>query len=260
MIDKRKIKKIIVSLILSIFFILIVASITIISIKAHKRTKKRVNELIKIVNITKNVVTFNNDITKLPKAKGNLRLIQRSSIAILKRFDEIAKKHNIKYWLDWGTLLGAVRHGGFIPWDDDIDICMEKEEYDKFLPILNEEFSGNGFEVKTTEITRLFYKDTPTQVDIFVLSKSSSEMLVHKSDGPTDILFKPSDIYPLKKIKFEGIDFYVPNETEYYLYSLYGDYMSYPSSMEQHGDILMRLKRDTYKDTMELIKMCNVGE
>ena len=225
MINNRKTKKIIVSLILSIFFILIVASITIISIKAHKRTKKRVNELIKIVNITKNVVTLNNDITKLPKAKGNLRLIQRSSIAILKRFDEIAKKHNIKYWLDWGTLLGAVRHGGFIPWDDDIDICMEKEEYDKF-----------------------------------VLNKSSSEMLVYKSDGPTDILFRPSDIYPLKKIKFEGIDFYVPNETEYYLYSLYGDYMSYPSSMEQHGDILMRLKRDTYKDTMELIKMYNVGE
>ena len=172
MINNRKTKKIIVSLILSIFFILIVASITIISIKAHKRTKKRVNELIKIVNITKNVVTLNNDITKLPKAKGNLRLIQRSSIAILKRFDEIAKKHNVKYWLDWGTLLGAVRHGGFIPWDDDIDICMEKEEYDKFLPILNKEFSGNGFEVKTTEITRLFYKDTPAQVDIFVLNKS----------------------------------------------------------------------------------------
>ena len=105
MINNRKTKKIIVSLILSIFFIFIVASITIISIKAHKRTKKRVNELIKIVNITKNVVTLNNDITKLPKAKGNLRLIQRSSIAILKRFDEIAKKHNIKYWLDWGTLL-----------------------------------------------------------------------------------------------------------------------------------------------------------
>ena len=243
MINNRKTKKIIVSLILSIFFILIVASITIISIKAHKRTKKRVNELIKIVNITKNVVTLNNDITKLPKAKGNLRLIQRSSIAILKRFDEIAKKHNIKYWLDWGTL-----------------ICMEKEEYDKFLPILNEEFIGNGFEVKTTEITRLFYKDTPAQVDIFVLNKSSSEMLVYKSDGPTDILFRPSDIYPLKKIKFEGIDFYVPNETEYYLYSLYGDYMSYPSSMEQHGDILMRLKRDTYKDIMELIKMYNVDD
>ena len=85
-------------------------------------------------------------------------------------------------------------------------------------------------------------------------------MLVYKSDGPTDILFRSSDIYPLKKIKFEGIDFYVPNETEYYLYSLYGDYMSYPSSMEQHGDIVIKLKGDTYKDTIELIKMYNVGE
>lgn len=68
-----------------------------------------------------------------------LRKAQLRMLDILIAVDKICRKHNIPYWLDYGTLLGAVRHGGFIPWDDDLDISMMKEDYDRFLAIASKE-------------------------------------------------------------------------------------------------------------------------
>lgn len=55
---------------------------------------------------------------------SDLRKAQLKMLELLKFLNKICTENNLTYWLDSGTLLGAVRHGGFIPWDDDIDVCM----------------------------------------------------------------------------------------------------------------------------------------
>ena len=61
------------------------------------------------------------------------------SLDVLAEIDQICTAHNITYYADWGTLLGAVRHGGFIPWDDDLDICMKRDDYIRFREVADAE-------------------------------------------------------------------------------------------------------------------------
>lgn len=82
-----------------------------------------------------------------PTADENLRIMQLCDVALLKILDRIFKKHQMTYWLDFGTLLGAHRHKGFIPWDDDLDISMPREDYDKLLDALNEELDKSVFDI-----------------------------------------------------------------------------------------------------------------
>lgn len=67
-----------------------------------------------------------------------LRTYQLYLLDMLKDFDQICKNLGLKYWLSSGTLIGAARHGGFIPWDDDIDVEMLKEDYEKLLATFKE--------------------------------------------------------------------------------------------------------------------------
>lgn len=69
-----------------------------------------------------------------------------AQMEVLLVVDEICRKHDLPYFAYAGTLLGAVRHGGFIPWDDDIDICMKRSDYDKLIKILPTELP-RGFVV-----------------------------------------------------------------------------------------------------------------
>lgn len=58
---------------------------------------------------------------------------QKQLFKLLSEIDDICKRHDIEYFLDQGTILGVVRHGGFLPWDNDLDICMTEPNYDKFV-------------------------------------------------------------------------------------------------------------------------------
>ena len=70
---------------------------------------------------------------------NNNKKLKEKELEILNKFDEICKKHNIKYYLAYGTALGAIRHNGFIPWDDDIDICLNSNDIIKLRKILKKE-------------------------------------------------------------------------------------------------------------------------
>ncbi len=69
---------------------------------------------------------------------------------ILLKFDKICKENNLTYWLTAGTLLGAVRHNGFIPWDDDIDVAMPRRDYNKFIQL--DDYSKLFLQNKTTDL------------------------------------------------------------------------------------------------------------
>lgn len=71
-----------------------------------------------------------------------------AELEVLMEIDRVCKKHNIQYFADWGTLLGAVRHGGFVPWDDDMDIVMKREDYNKFMTVARFDMQ-EGFDVRT---------------------------------------------------------------------------------------------------------------
>lgn len=74
---------------------------------------------------------------------------------LLCSFDTFCKKHQVKYSLAYGTLLGSIRHNGFIPWDDDIDVMMLREDYERFLSLSKED--DLSFGIFSPEINKEYY-------------------------------------------------------------------------------------------------------
>ncbi|WP_267128104.1 LicD family protein [Erysipelothrix piscisicarius] len=99
--------------------------------------------------------------------------LQQEELNILIEFDRICKKHNIIYSLSSGTLLGAIRHQGFIPWEDDIDVNMSRSEFNRFEQVVAEELNQD-----------FFYQSFKTEKDhyhAFSKIRSNKVELVEKS-------------------------------------------------------------------------------
>lgn len=104
------------------------------------------------------------DITKVPPAQGLLREIQLANLALLKELAYVCEKNNFKYILDAGTLLGAMRHSRFIPWDDDIDILMFREDYEKIV-------SAFKNTTRDSDIYAEYHRDKDTNSQYFIKIK-----------------------------------------------------------------------------------------
>lgn len=103
-----------------------------------------------------------------------LEQLHQCLLCILKDFIEICNKYNLKYTLGGGSVLGAVRHKGFIPWDDDLDINMPRADYEKFKEIFSQELSAeydlrvpNSQYGSSTLFMKLLKKDTTYEQQFF---------------------------------------------------------------------------------------------
>lgn len=133
----------------------------------------------------------NIDITTIPPAVGQMRDIQLANLELLKELDYVCRKNNLTYWLDGGTLLGAVRHKGFIPWDDDIDTIMPRDSYDKIIEAF-ENFSRNP------DICAKYVADLACPATCFI-------KIVHKKCQYLFVDIFPLDVYGEKLTKEEQI-------------------------------------------------------
>ena len=86
-----------------------------------------------------------------------LKSVQKIELDILIELDKICRKNNLCYFLDSGTALGAVRHKGFIPWDDDIDVGMPRPDYNRFMRIAKDEL-GEAFFLQIQRFRSLMQK------------------------------------------------------------------------------------------------------
>ena len=125
-----------------------------------------------------------------------LRKAQLIMLDMLIEFDAICKKHQLQYWLDSGTLLGAVRHQGFIPWDDDIDLSMPIEDYNKFSKIAQSELSSEVF-FQTTQTDKNFKFD-------YIKLRSNKANIVELHEKDKSIAYHQGvfvDIFPMLAIE-----------------------------------------------------------
>jgi len=124
-----------------------------------------------------------------------LKEAQSIMLDILIEFDKICKKYNLTYWLDYGTLLGAVRHKGFIPWDDDLDVAMPRDDYNKFLKIAKHELGDKYF---------LQNKDTDKNIYIhFSKIRDLNSLYIEKNEKSKDVKYSQGiyiDIFPVNFI------------------------------------------------------------
>lgn len=122
-----------------------------------------------------------------------LKKVQRAELSILKDFIELCNRHGLIYFGIAGTGIGALRHKGFIPWDDDIDVAMPREDFDRFCLIVKEEMADKYLLMNTEE-----NENYPLMTSRLMLRGTEfREEALKDIDCPLGIFL---DLYPLDKV------------------------------------------------------------
>lgn len=165
---------------------------------------------------------------------NSIDLIHKVNLELLKEIDSICKKNHIEYFLESGTLLGAVRHQGFIPWDDDVDILIKREDYARFFKACKEELKPkydiifpnelNGYfwdfipriTIKNSQIKKPTNEDEAyankqnrVSLDIFILDATSQNFIGQKIHALRHILVYGMAMGHRYKIDYTKYSFFI---------------------------------------------------
>ena len=125
------------------------------------------------------------------RAHGHLRDVQLQTFEILRFTVNVCEENGLDYWLDYGSLIGGLRHDGFVPWDDEADICMPRPDYEKFLKLIDE---------KINEI--------PNLKENLRVSKGVSKFRNMNNPGSPSLASQIIWSKPLANVDVHPIDFY----------------------------------------------------
>lgn len=143
----------------------------------------------------------------------NLRKLQLMELEILKEFIGVCANLNLRYFLAGGSVLGTIRHNGFIPWDDDIDVIMPRKDYEIFLE-KGQSLMQKQFFIQT-------YKTEPDYVMGFAKIRNSNTTFIEKSLKNLDINHGIYiDVFPLDGYKIQNKFQNYLNKIRYYLYEM----------------------------------------
>lgn len=136
---------------------------------------------------------------------GKLSYIRKTELQLLREVDKICRSNSIKYFLSGGTMLGAVRHKGFIPWDDDIDIAMLREDFERFRKIAKEQLSKEyQYQSHTNRDGYHYFFDKITIKDTYFSTKYSDKHDMLKGISMDIFVFdKTSDNKFMQKLHYK---------------------------------------------------------
>lgn len=158
------------------------------------------------------------DISKIGPTKDiALRNTQLCMLELLNVIDAMCEKYKMRYWLDFGTLLGSIRHNGFIPWDDDLDISMPRDDYNKVMELWKDELDKYGIIVMSggyfddnSSLARLgiAYKtlETGAWIDIFPVDDGKCDEYNEKTIADVNACMSAYRKFYRKNIKTMALD------------------------------------------------------
>ncbi len=149
--------------------------------------------------------------------KSDMKKVWNRQLEIWQEVDRICRKHKIPYWAAYGTLLGAARHKGFIPWDEDFDLCIMRSDFNRFSKVIKDELAGSLFEIERNVFS------------IIKISHSQTTLLADKNIDIEKTRGLMIDIFPLD-VTFDGTNdsFFATNAINELLGTIY----NYPAIVE----------------------------